>query len=44
MSMYAKYDVSISYGSKVMAKVKVFPQSQRENSIPGALHHKKCTI
>ena len=29
--MHAKYEVSISYGSKVMAKVKVFlPQSHRQ--------------
>ena len=28
LSMHAKYDVSISYGSKVMAKVKVFCNGQ----------------
>ena len=28
--MHAKYEVSMAYGSKVMAKVNVLPQSQRQ--------------
>ena len=35
LSMHAKYEVSISYGSKVMAKVKIFARDRHKHRQTG---------